>query len=128
MAPAEWSQRTIVRIDGRDKTRISLPFFHATTSSEWVITLRFFVPKGTFRQSSLDKGLALVPFHESETPVLCDQPRIRMESFGPYQQITIVGHAASEFETDGFDDFLKTAVKAYLEIGKPARLKAGGHR
>lgn len=118
LASPDWSQRNTVRIDGRDKTRISLPFFHATTSSEWVVTLRFFVPKSTFRPSSLEKQLGLVPFHESTTPILCDQPRVRIESLGPYQQITIVGHAVEELDTAGFEGFLETAVKAYLNIAK----------
>ena len=60
-----------------DKTKISFPFFHATTSSEWVVTLRFFVPKKTFRIDPLEKQLKLVPFHQSEPPVLSDLPRLR---------------------------------------------------
>jgi excinuclease ABC subunit A len=121
LAPADWSQRNIVRINGCDKARISFPFFHATTTSEWVVTLRFFVPKSTFRPSSLEKALDLVPFCESETPILCDQPRIRIESLGPYQQVTIVGHDVAEFDTDQFEEFLRTAVKAYLHISKANR-------
>src|SRR5262249_49766285 len=42
-APAEWSERNVVRILGTHKTRANSPFFHAMTSSEWVVTLRFFV-------------------------------------------------------------------------------------
>ena len=82
-APTDWSQRNFVRINGSDKSRISFPFFHATTSSEWVVTLRFFVPKNTFREDALEKQLDLVPFHESETPVLCDLPRLRVAECRP---------------------------------------------
>ena len=62
-APTEWSQRSVVRIRvGHDQD--SFPFFHATTSSEWVVTLRFFVPKNTFLPVCARGRLKLVPFHE----------------------------------------------------------------
>jgi excinuclease ABC subunit A len=122
-APTEWSQRGVVRIKGNDETKVAFPFFHATTSAEWVVTLRFFVPKGSFRAGAVEKLLALVPFHQVEPPVLSDLPRLRMNDLGPFQEITIVGHALSDFETDGFDLFLKKAVESFLGIGKPARVK-----
>ncbi len=102
--------------------KISFPFFHATTSSEWVVTLRFFVPKKTFRSVSLEKQLKLVPFHQSEPPVLSDLPRLKIQDLGPFQEITIVGHAAADFDTPGFDAFLKKAVAELPEVsGSPAR-------
>jgi excinuclease ABC subunit A len=122
-APTDWSQRGVVRIDGASQAKVSFPFFHATTSSEWVVTLRFFVPKNTFRPTLLEKQLALVPFHQSETPVLCDQPRVKVSDLGPSQEITIVGHAAAEFETACFEKFLRKAARAFLGIGKRGRLQ-----
>jgi excinuclease ABC subunit A len=122
-APTDWSQRGVVRITGLDKDKIRFPFFHATTSSEWVVSLRFFVPKNTFRAGMLEKRLKLVPFHQSVTPVLCDHPRLRITNLGPFQEVMILGHAAQDFETGGFRDFLRTAVKAFLKAGKPSKLK-----
>ena len=122
-APTDWSQRNFLRISGADPSRISFPFFHATTSSEWVVTLRFFVPKNTFRGRSLESQLALVAFHESETPVLCDLPRLKITEIGPFQEVTIIGHAVEDFDTPGFDAFLRKAVEAFLAIGKPAKIK-----
>jgi excinuclease ABC subunit A len=122
-AATDWSQRNIVRINGSEQAKLSFPFFHATTSSEWVVHLRFFVPKNSFRPQLLEKQLKLVPFHESATPVLCDQPRLKFEDLGPFQEITIVGHAAADFDTPSFDAFLRKAVTAYLSIGKPSPLK-----
>jgi excinuclease ABC subunit A len=121
-APTDWSQRNLVKIHGSDPNRISFPFFHATTSSEWVIQLRFFVPQNTFRARSLENELDLIPFHESETPVLSDQPRLKVTEIGPFQEIAIVGHAAADFETPAFDSFLRKAVSAFLGIGKPSKL------
>ncbi len=107
-----------MRINTPDKSTIAFPFFHATTSSEWVVILRFFVPKNTFDPGDLEARLKLVPFHQSETPVLCDQPRLKFTNLGPFHEITIVGHNAQDFETPAFDAFLKKAAKAFLQMGK----------
>jgi excinuclease ABC subunit A len=125
LAPCDWSGRNVVRILGSNHDAIRFPLFHATTSSEWVLTLRFFVPRNTFRPSVLEKQLKLVPFHQSATPVLCDQPRLKIVDAGPFQEITLVGYSVDEFETAGFDAFLHQAVKAFLDIGKPSKLKKG---
>jgi excinuclease ABC subunit A len=117
-APVDWSQRNVVRISGSDKTRIRFPFFHAATSSEWVVTLRFFVPRKTFRPTALEGQLKLVPFHLSSPPVLCDHARVKVTEVGPIQEVTLVVHAAEDLETDGFDAFLRQAVRTFLEHGK----------
>jgi excinuclease ABC subunit A len=122
-APTDWSQRNFVKVSGANKSQIAFPFFHATTSAEWVVTLRFFVPRNAFRPRALESQLALVAFHESETPVLCDQPRLKVTDIGPFDEITIVGHAFDDFDTPGFDAFLRKAVEAFLSIGKPAKIK-----
>jgi excinuclease ABC subunit A len=112
-----------VRIKSGDETKVAFPFFHATTSAEWVVTLRFFVPKSTFRAGAVEKLLALVPFHQVEPPVLSDLPRLRINDLGPFQEITVVGHGLADFETDGFDVFLKKATAAFLGIGQRAKIK-----
>ena len=121
--PTEWSQRGVVRILGADKTQTGFPFFHANTSSEWVVTVRFFVPKKTFRLTTMENQLKLAPFHLSEPPVLSDLPRLRVNDLGAFQEIAIVGHAVADFETPGFDAFLKKAVSVSWGSGSPARLK-----
>ena len=50
--------------------------------------------------------------------MLCDQPRVEDHESGPFHEITIVGHAARDFDTPAFDAFLKKAVKAFLQMGK----------
>jgi excinuclease ABC subunit A len=124
-APTEWSERGVVRInctEGQKKN--SFPFFHATTSGEWVVTLRFFVPRNTFKSGTLENALELVAFHESPTPVLSDAPRIKVATnAGPMQEITITAHSAADFESPAFDAFLTKAVAAILGRGKSAKLK-----
>jgi excinuclease ABC subunit A len=123
LVPTDWSERNVVRIVSSDHDTIRYPFFHATTSSEWVITLRFFVPKNTFSPRALEDQFGLVPFHQSSPPVLCDQPRVKTTNAGPFQLITIVGYSAEEFKTPSFESFLRKAVAAFLNIGKPSKIK-----
>ena len=115
----------MVRIDCTEgQKKNSFPFFHATTSGEWVVTLRFFVPRNTFKSGTLENALELVAFHESPTPVLSDAPRIKVATnAGPMQEITITAHSAADFESAAFDAFLTKAVAAILGRGKSAKLK-----
>ena len=122
------ASKCVVRIVAADPARISFPFFHAMTSAEWVVTLRFFVPRSTFHSGSLARQLGLVPFDESETPILCDQPRLKITDIGPFQEITIVGHALSsnafdEFDTSGFEGFLRKAVEAFPGDGSIGQIE-----
>ena len=73
-APTDWSQRAVVKIAGPEPG--DSPFFQASTGNEWVVTLRFLVPRNTFKKATLAASLALTPFHESPTPVLCDLDRL----------------------------------------------------
>ena len=72
---------------------------------------------------SLENQLDLVPFHESETPVLCDQPRLRIDTLGPFQEITILGHSLEELNTPAFEAFVEAAVRAFLAMGASAKIK-----
>ena len=67
-APPDWSQHNLVKIHGSDPARITFPFFHATTTSEWVIQLRFFVPQNTFRARSLKMNSTSSHFTRAKLP------------------------------------------------------------
>jgi excinuclease ABC subunit A len=123
-APIDWSQRGFVRIDALDKRHKSgLPFLHATTSAEWIITLRIFAPRNTFNEATLKTQLGLLPFHESPVPVLSDAPRVKLTNDGMSQEITITGFVLADFQTEGFDAFLKKAVAAFVRWGEAGTLK-----
>ena len=112
----------MVRIAAADpQTSMGPPFFHATTSSEWIVTMRFAVPRRTFKESAaaLAERLGLVPFIDGTPPVLSDAPRVRKsEHRSGYQEVTITGHALDDFETPAFDEFLKQAVAAHASRGE----------
>ncbi|MDR3634948.1 MAG: ATP-binding cassette domain-containing protein, partial [Isosphaeraceae bacterium] len=122
-APTDWSQRAAVRIVGTEKAKH--PFFHATTSREWVVTLRFHVPRNTFKAAALERQLKLVPFHEAATPVHCDSPRLTVTDIGPTQEILILCHSAEDVETPAFDAFLARGVAAYLKEDRPGKVVFG---
>ncbi|QEH35684.1 UvrABC system protein A [Aquisphaera giovannonii] len=128
LAPTAWSERGVVRIEAptrdRDKKR-PFPFFHATTSAEWVVTLRFFVARNTFQAKTLESQLSLPPFHECSPPVHSDAPRLKVELEGSYQVITLTAHSTDGLDTPAFRGFLDKAVAAALaeSTGKKGKLK-----
>ena len=122
LSAAEWSERAVVRIAAADAaSALGAPFFHATTSSEWIVTLRFAVPRRTFKESAgaLAERLGLVPFIDGTPPVLSDAPRVRLADHPGRQEVTITGHALDDFQTPAFDAFLSQAVAAHARRGEP---------
>ncbi len=111
LAATDWSQRSIVRILGPDPDTPA--FFEALTGHEWIVTLKFRVPRGTFRAEMLQKQLRLVPFAEGPTPVLSDAERVAISDLRGFgQEVVITGHSLAEFETEAFDTFLAKAIAA----------------
>ncbi|MEO6808464.1 MAG: hypothetical protein ABI353_05070, partial [Isosphaeraceae bacterium] len=114
----DWSHRAVVRIGGFEPD--SAPFFEALTGQEWVVTLRFRVPRNTFRQAELGRQLALLPFHETSPPVHSDAERVVVENVrGIGQEVVITAHSADELDTDEFDAFLLSAVAAAQNLVDP---------
>jgi excinuclease ABC subunit A len=123
-APTNWSERGVVRIESLVRERkLSFPFFHATTSGEWVVILRFFVARNTFRGGAVANLLRLVPFHESPTPVLSDAPRVKVSSQGPWQEIAITAHSTAELETPEFEAFLTKVVDSAINEKTAGQVK-----
>ncbi len=67
-----------------------------------------------------------MPFHLSETPVLSDQPRLRVDSLGPFQEITILGHSFEELDTSEFEEFLEAAAQAFVDMGSSGKIRRAG--
>ncbi len=124
LKPTIWNERGTVRIfpvasgDGPE-----VAFFQATTISEWIVTLRFRVPRNTFQSKTLAAKLNLPPFHEGPAPVLSDTPRLKIATAGGRQEVIITGHSLDDFKTPAFDDFLVRSVRSLSRTGNSARLK-----
>jgi excinuclease ABC subunit A len=122
LAPADWNERGVVKIEPAEPgASLGVPFFQATTSAEWIVTLRFRVPRRTFSEKALQKKLGLVPFTDGSTPVLSDAPRLQVAELPGFQEIAITGHGLDEFQTQAFDEFLQLAVAAHKHRDDPAR-------
>ena len=120
--PADWSRRTTVEVAGPGPG--DLPFFLAATGHEWVVTLRFRVPRNTFKVAPLARLLALPPFADAKTPVLSDADRLTVSDYRDVaQEIAITCHAAEDLDTPGFEAFLSRAIGAVL--GRPTSSSDG---
>jgi excinuclease ABC subunit A len=119
-APADWSQRSLVKVYGTGKG--SPVFFTAITGNEWVLTLKFRVPRGAFKAEPLEAQLRLTPFHEAAPPVLSDAPRVSLMSFpGGWQEVVITA-CADDLDTPAFEAFLAKAVASFKKAGKGGAL------
>jgi len=120
-APADWSQRSLVKVAGAAAGAPA--FLTAATAGEWVLTLRFAVPRNTFKQASLQALLKLPAFHEGPTPVRSDSPRVTVsDGRGPRQEVVVTTHSAADVTTPAFDEFLARAVAAYAKLGRASSL------
>jgi excinuclease ABC subunit A len=117
-SPPNWNSRSVVEVIGAES---ELGWFlHALTGDEWILTLRFRVPKSTFREEDLAARLALKPWDDiDELPVYGRTDRVRVKNLkGPFQEVSITVHWRKDIDTPAFRDFLRTACGAY--IGKAA--------
>ena len=111
LPPADWSKRTLVRIDAPDGGDAP-PFFEASTGQEWVLTLRFRVANGRFSAAALTEELGLEPFDSLAVPVRSDAPRVSTRAVGGgYREVVLTLHGLDEIETDAFDAFLRRAAQ-----------------
>jgi excinuclease ABC subunit A len=119
-ASTDWSQRAVVRTglpDGKTE------FFEAQTAHEWVLTLRFALPRGKLKLAAVQEQLGLRPFHELPTPVLSDLERVRLEQTrGGREEIILACHGAAELETEGFARFLDRVIA--LALGRETEAAA----
>ncbi len=121
----DWSNRSVVRVAGA--TPDAPPFFEALTSNEWVVTLRFHVPRNRFRQATLERQLDLKPFDQARPPVMSDADRVAVTNLrGPWQEIVLTAHVASDLDTTGFQKFLETAIDAANHVDEGANGHAPG--
>ena len=119
----DWSDRAKVRIAGPDP---KVPaFFEAETTHEWVATLRFRVPRGTFTTKGLEGRLGLRPFEESAVPVLSNAARVHIGPHLGLHEVTITAHSASDLATPAFDAFLNEAIAAALGTRRGTRTRHG---
>lgn len=112
----DWSNRTIVEITAPKK---SLGwFFHAHTGHAWVLTLKFRVPRQTFKTQTLLEQFPWPTLNElHDVPVYSSEPRIRCQQIqGPWQEVKFKVCSLDEVKSEAFENFLQKAVEAFLGL------------
>jgi excinuclease ABC subunit A len=117
-APTDWNNRSVVEICAEKK---SLGwFFHAITSEEWLLKMKFRTAQNTFRKDPLIAKLALKPLNEMDSiPLYGTEPRVRIHrSHGHWQEIELRVHSWEEVNRKEFWDFLDLAIKEFAKYTK----------
>ena len=122
-SPTNWNERSTVEVAA--KTKSIGWFLHAYTGDEWLLTLKFRVPKRTFVQESLAASLNFKDVNDlDEIPVYNRQPRVRIRpsANGPFEDVTISIVEPAEIETPEFDLFFRTAITSFVNRTNPETL------
>ena len=110
--PVNWNNRSVVEVAAKQK---SLGWFmHAITAEEWLLKVKFRVPRNTFNRTSLIARLDLKPLNDmDEIPLYGTEPRVRVISKGRWQEIEIRPHSWKESDHREFWDFLDTSIQEF---------------
>ena len=117
-APTDWNNRSVVEIRGEKK---SLGwFFHAITSEEWLLKMKFRTARNTFRKETLIAKLDLKPLNEMDAiPLYGTEPRVRIQRpNGPWQEIELRVHSMGEIDRPEFWNFLDLAIREFAKFAK----------
>ena len=111
-APVNWNHRSIVSVNAKQK---QLGWFlHALTAEEWLLKMKFRVPKNTFSKPALIARLNLKPLNEmDEIPLYGTKPRVRVVPKGRWQEIEIKAHSWKEIDRKEFWDFLEMSIREF---------------
>ena len=121
--PTNWNERSTVEVVAKQK---SIGWFlHAYTGDEWLLTLKFRVPKRTFTQETLMSELGLKDVNDiDELPVYNRQPRVRVRpsTNGPFEDVTISIVEPDETVNPAFERFFTRAVESFVQRANPETL------
>jgi len=114
-APTNWNHRSIVAVNAKQK---QLGWFlHALTAEEWLLKMKFRVPKNTFNKPALIARLDLKPLNEmEEIPMYGTKPRVRVTPKGRWQEIEIRAYSWKEIDRQEFWDFLEMSIKEFANF------------
>src|SRR5690606_15659980 len=92
-------------------------FFHALTSEEWLLRLKFRPARGTFKTELLDRALKLKPLDQiPEVPLYGREPRVQVRMLRSlFQEVELTVWKLEEIQTDAFQDFLQKAIVSFTK-------------
>lgn len=116
-APVEWSNRSIVEVNGPVKSRGW--FFHAITAETWLLHLKFRVPRRSFTKAELESIVSLQTLNQmDDVEAYGNQPRVKAKAAGAWMELEIRPHRLEEIDSARFWNWLEQASNAFL--GKTA--------
>ena len=123
--PANWNDRSVVEITGENRTGVW--FLHALTGDEWLLTLKFRVPKRTFDEEELRQQLDLKSLDDlDELPIYGRSERVRIRNIkGPWQEVTITVHWLREIETRRVCAISRPRLRRLSGGGQPRKTQSG---
>jgi excinuclease ABC subunit A len=108
-----WSERTVVEIRAAKKSHGW--FFHAITAEEWLLKLKFRVPRKTFQREEIVERLDLKPLNDMpDLPLYGTENRTKCQNVhGNWQEIELRLHDYNEIDRPEFWDFIDEAIEGF---------------
>jgi len=123
LSPTDWNDRSRVEIAGLKKS--DGWFFHALTSEEYLVKLKFRVARRTFERETLIQRIGMTPLNElEELPVYGTDRRVSVKTLrGPWQEVELKVNALAEIDYPEFWKFLDDAVAGFQRIAQKKEQK-----
>ncbi|MDR3110882.1 MAG: ATP-binding cassette domain-containing protein [Planctomycetaceae bacterium] len=117
-ADTNWKSRTLVEICGEQPH--GGWFFHAYTSEEWLLRMKFRVAKQTFRNELLVERLNLKPLNEmQDIPLYGNEPRVRVtNNTTTWQEIELKVYSYDEINRTEFWEFIQFAIEGFARLSE----------
>jgi excinuclease ABC subunit A len=122
LLPTDWNDRVRIEICAKAPEGVAqtaVPWFlHALTGGRWLLDVYIRVPEGTFKGRELNARLGLKPLNDREDiHAYGNNARVQVRpQNAEIDHIHIQVHDKKEIATGAFDDFLRQAVKAYVDF------------
>jgi excinuclease ABC subunit A len=122
LLPTDWNDRVRIEICAKASDGVAqsaVPWFlHALSGGRWLIDVYIRVPKGTFKARDLETRLALRTLNDREDiHAYGNNARVQVRAQNAeMDHVHIQVHDKKEISTPAFDDFLRKAVKAYVDF------------
>ncbi|MBQ2682302.1 MAG: hypothetical protein IJG02_00335 [Thermoguttaceae bacterium] len=107
----DWSHRSLVEI--LPERNVFGWFFQASTGEEWLLRMKFRVPRGTFSAETLPGKIGLKPLSErKDINLYGTRPRTEVNNYGMFQEVQLRVYDYAEIDTPAYWEFLERAIGA----------------
>ncbi len=108
-----WNARGVVEIAADKKS--DGWFFHALTSEEWLVKLKFRVAQKTFSREDLIRRIGMTPLNDlDDLPIYGTDRRVKVKNLrGAWQEIELKVHSLDEINYDEFWKFVDEAIAGF---------------